>query len=117
MMYWLDRKLERNEHVHHINGDKLDASKSNLTILIANQHLSNHNKGKTFTEVHRSKIAKVNQKRKGMKMKRKYNIDPKELKQHLENGMSISKIARIYNCDWTVIKQRIYENPELREEV
>lgn len=115
MMYWLDRKLERNEHVHHINGDKLDASKSNLTILIANQHLSNHNKGKTFTEVHRSKIAKANQKRKGMKMKRKYNIDPKELKQHLENGMSISKIARIYNCDWTVIKQRIYENPELLE--
>ncbi|OFM57862.1 hypothetical protein HMPREF2677_01585 [Staphylococcus sp. HMSC059G05] len=116
MMYWLDRKLERNEHVHHINGDKLDASKSNLAVLKANQHLSDHNKGKSFTQSHRNKIAKANRKRKGMKMKRKYNIDPKELKQHLKNGLSISKIARIYNCDWSVIKQRIYENPELLED-
>ncbi|MFT4528657.1 HNH endonuclease [Staphylococcus haemolyticus] len=115
MMYWLGRKLGKDEHVHHINGDKSDASKSNLTILTASQHLSGHNKGKSLTQSHRDKIAEAGRKRKGMKMKRKYNIDSKELKQHLENGLSISKIARIYNCDWTVIKQRINENPELLE--
>lgn len=115
MMYWLGRKLETTEHVHHINGDKSDASKSNLTILTASQHLSNHNKGKSLAQSHRDKIAKANCKRQGMKMKRKYNIGTKELKQYLENGLSISKIAKIYNCDWTVIKQRINENPELLE--
>ncbi|MGX0516618.1 YopX family protein [Staphylococcus hominis] len=107
--------VEIYEGDNHINGDKLDASKSNLTVLKANQHLSDHNKGKSLTKSHRSKIAKANHKRNGMKMKRKYDIDSNELKQHLENGLSISKIARIYNCDWTVIKQRINENPELLE--
>ena len=65
MMYWLGGKLGKDEHVHHINGDKSDASKSNLTILTASQHLSGHNKGKSLTQSHRDKIAEAGRKEKG----------------------------------------------------
>lgn len=33
----------------------------------------------------------------------------------LEEGYSINKIAKIYNCDWSTVKARIYENPGLVE--
>lgn len=116
MMYWLGRKLETNEHVHHKNENKLDSSRNNLEVLDSFTHLSNHLTGRKFTEKHREGISKANKNRKGIKYKRKYNIDLKELKSHLENGLNISQISRIYGCDRSVIRQRIYEHPHLLEE-
>lgn len=37
------------------------------------------------------------------------------LAEYIKMGYSINKIAKIYGCDWSTVKQRIYENPELLE--
>ena len=61
--------LNRNIHVHHINGNRLDARLSNLKAMNASDHLSHHNSGRVLSEEHKIKIGLANKKRKGMKYK------------------------------------------------
>ncbi len=96
--------------VHHRDHDKLNAMWANLEISDASVHASLHNKGKTLSHAHRQKIGEAGRKRAGIRMKRKYNIPAEDLQRMLDDGMSISAIAREYGCDWTVVKQRIREN-------
>lgn len=107
------RILERNEYVHHIDGNKLNASISNLEIIKQDEHQSMHNKGRKFSVEHKTKISKANMKRKGIKLKKR--IDMPYLDEYVRLGYSINKIAKIYNCDWSTVKNRIYENPEFFE--
>ena len=53
--------------------------------------------------------------RKGLKMKKRISIPLEELKTFLVEGKSINWIALHYGCDWSTIRNRIYENPELLE--
>lgn len=99
--------------VHHKDHNKLNTLTDNLDLISNTIHASHHNKGKTLSDSHKRKISEAGKLRKGIKLKRKYNISITELGEHLRNGLSISKIARIYGCDWSVIKARINENPEL----
>jgi hypothetical protein len=115
MSYWNKKVLDSREYIHHIDGNKLNVLKENLSITTPSQHQSYHNKGKIITEKHKEGIRKANRKRRGTTHKRKYDIEFRELKSFLFNGWSINKIAKYYGCDWSVIKQRIYENPELLE--
>lgn len=64
MMFWNNRKLERNEYCHHIDGNKLNSLKYNLEIVECSEHQSMHNKGKTITEEHKEKIRESNRNRK-----------------------------------------------------
>ena len=116
MMYFLKRKLKSNEHIHHKNHNKFDARIENLELLDASKHLSNHNSGRKFSKEHRKKIAYANKKRRGIKIKKRVNIDIEDLKEKIKNGWSINKIAKFYNCDWSTVKNRIFENPELLEQ-
>ena len=116
MMYWKKRKLKTKEHVHHKDGNRLNALKENLEIKDASVHLSHHNKGRKFSEEHKNKIALANEKRKGVKQKRTINIPENELKSFLENGYSIKDISQLYGCSWSTVRRRIYENKELLEE-
>lgn len=116
MMYWSGRILERKEHVHHCNHNKLDARKENLSVIDSAIHMSKHNKNKKLSKEHRKKISLAGKKRAGIKIKRKYNIKKRELKEYLSKGLSIRKISQIYGCDWSVVKQRVKENPELLEQ-
>ena len=55
MMYWNDvRTLDTKIYVHHINGNKLDCSKTNLTFITDKEHQSLHNKGKKLSNVHKA---------------------------------------------------------------
>ena len=115
MMYWSRRKLKTKEHVHHKNGNRLNALKDNLEIVMDCEHLSQHHKGKKLSNKHREKISEANKKRKGSKQIKTVNIPLCELKEYLNKGYSISKISKIYKCDWSTVRARIYENPEILE--
>jgi len=112
MMYWMDRRLSSKEFVHHLNGNKLCALKSNLAVMISSGHQSLHNKGKILSESHRDKISQANRRR-SKKRAKKRDIPLDELGKLLNKGWSINKIANHYNVDWTTIRSRIRENPEL----
>ena len=116
MMYWFQRDLDRNEYIHHKDGNRLNATKENLELIDASIHQSLHNKGKILSKEHRRKIVEANRKRKGVKMKKRVNIPLNELKEFLGKGWSINKIAKYYGCDWSTVKNRIYDNPELLED-
>lgn len=47
-------------------------------------------------------------------MKKRVRMD--DLKKLLDSGYSINRISKIYGCDWSTVKNRIHENPELMEE-
>jgi hypothetical protein len=42
MENYLGRRLENNEHVHHINGDKVDNRIANLVVLTSSEHAKLH---------------------------------------------------------------------------
>lgn len=115
MQYWLGMKLPFHASVHHINENKLDSRKENLSVVINTAHNSNHNKGRVFDEDHRRKISEANKRRKGMKFKKQHNIPIYQLEDLLKQEFSINYIASLYQCDWSTVKSRIYENPELLE--
>ena len=53
----LGRALERNEVVHHINGDRGDDRIENLELMSLAEHSRMHNKGKPITEKQRAALA------------------------------------------------------------
>lgn len=115
MQYWLRTKLPFEYSVHHLNENKLDARKENLSLILNKTHNSEHNKGKVLSGTHRQKIGKANHNRKGMKMKKRVLIPKEELKVFVKEGKSINWIAQHYGCDWSTVRARIYENAELLE--
>lgn len=54
----LGRNLEKNEVVHHINGDKLDNRLKNLQVMSKESHISLHHKGKTIPNEIKLRISK-----------------------------------------------------------
>ena len=113
-MYLNKSKLLKRIHAHHIDGNKLNASKNNIVLISDTAHISSHNKGRVFTKEHREKIAEAGKKRKGIVMKKRYNINISDINKFQSDGWSINKIAKYYNVAWSTIKNRlIYQNPEL----
>ena len=115
MQYWLKTRIPFEYSVHHLNENKLDARKENLSLILNKAHNRKHNKGRIFSEAHRRKISVANHSRKGLKMKKRVLIPSEELKAFLKEGKSINWIAQYYGCDWSTVRARIYENPELLE--
>ena len=113
MMYWLKRKLKANEYVHHENKNRYDAIKDNLKLIKQATHQSMHNKGKALSEEHRKKISQANKRRRGLKQRKRVFIPLEEMGVLLKNKYSINSIAKHFNCDWSTIKSRIYEHPDL----
>jgi hypothetical protein len=52
VQFWNNRRLSTLEYVHHVNENKLDASKSNLQILPCATHQSISNKGRKQSAEH-----------------------------------------------------------------
>lgn len=116
MTYWLKTKIPTEYSVHHINHNKLDSRKENLSLVLNSAHNSAHMKGIELSIDHRKKIGEANKKRKGIKIKKRHNIPVQELNDLLKHGFSILAISGLYGVDWSTIKGRINENPELLED-
>lgn len=119
MMYWNKQEIKKGFIVHHIDGNKLNASKENLEIINSNIHASLHNKNKTISEKVKNKIIESNHARKGTRYtNQRKDISYKKVNELYNKGYSINKIAKELNADWTTIKARmkdIFDNPELIE--
>lgn len=114
MMYIHEALIPRHYHIHHINGDKLDNRRKNLVLITASEHMQLTNKGRRFTDEHKAALSKANQQRKGIKIKkRRPDVSAVKVGEFLGLGWSINKIANHFECDWSTIRNRIHENPEL----
>lgn len=116
MMYWLRAKIPAEYSVHHINEDKTDARKENLSLVLNSVHNSNHNKGKKPTQKAVEKLIERNHKRKGTSQPYKRNdVTTQKVAELVQKGYSVNRISIELKCDWSTIKARIYDNPELLE--
>ena len=117
MMYWLDCMLPCNYFVHHIDGNKLNADQTNLSLMFASVHQSQHNKDKILSDNHRKKISENNRKRKGKRRNYTKPISAKQVYDLKIQGYSFNKISQILNLDWGCVKRRyndyIHDNPNL----
>ena len=64
MTYWLKTRIPSEYSVHHINHNKLDSRKENLSLVLNSAHNSAHMKGIEFSSDHRKKIGEANKKEK-----------------------------------------------------
>jgi len=102
--------------VHHLDGNKLNNSISNLAIMVGSYHNKHHMKGFHPTEKQIEATIEANHKRKGTHIKKRVNIPKKELEQFIKDGKTISWMANHFKCDWSTVNRRIHENAELLEE-
>ena len=92
MMYKLQSDINENMHVHHKDGNKLNAQLNNLELIDSKKHQHLHHKNKKLTKEHKEKISEANKKRKGKKLKKR--VEMPNLKEYLKKGYSINKISK-----------------------
>ena len=114
MSYWLGIKIPKDFTVHHLDHNKLNALKDNLSVMFSSKHQSYHNKGKCIPEHVRKATIESNKKRKGIKLQPyRQDVGINKIIELKNQGMSINKISKVLGCDWTTIRQRIHDNSEL----
>ena len=118
MLYWKNGNINKDMCVHHIDGNKLNASKCNLSLCKIRDHQSFHNKGKTVSCNVRNAIISYNHSMKGKrKGNRRKDVLSDEVYKMKKSGMSFNAISKKLNVDWLCVKTRyndyIHDNPEL----
>lgn len=116
MMYWLNIDLPKCYVVHHIDGNKLNSTKDNLSLVLSSTHQSYHNKGKTISNKQKERIIEFNHSQKGKRRNYKVDISAKQVYNLKSQGYSFNKISKILGLDWGCVKQRyddfIHDNPD-----
>ena len=120
MMYWCGNIFPSDIYVHHIDENKLNATKSNLAIIPCSEHQKYHNKGKQISDYQRQRIIETNRLRKGTRRDYyKSNVSAHDVYILVKQGHSFNKISKLLDLDWSCVKQRyfnyIHDNPELLE--
>lgn len=117
MMYWMGGNLPRDYFVHHIDENKLNATKANLSLVFFSTHQSCHNKGRIISDEQKKRIREFNHTQKDKRRKYKVKISAKQVYDLKTQGYSFNKISQILGLDWGCVKQRyddfIHDNPEL----
>ena len=104
-MYWNKSDIPKNYSIHHIDENKLNASKENLIMVQSSFHNSAHNTGKVPSENVRNAIIKLNHSRKGKRgTLHRPDVSYSKIIELKSTGYSVNKIAKTLNCDWTTIK-------------
>lgn len=117
MMYWLDTIIPSEFIVHHLNNNKLDATKENLSIVLNTVHASKHNKGKEVSNAVRERLIEFNHSRKNTRQpNRRSDVKYADVKQLHDKGYNINQIAKELGCDWSTVRARlrdIFDNADL----
>lgn len=95
MEQFLDRKLDKNEVVHHIDGNKLNNDISNLEVMSLSDHSRLHMTGKKLSNYTKNKMREnnINKPPKSAKLSKNDIVD---IRIRLSNGDSSSSISRDY---------------------
>ena len=120
MMYWCGYIFPSDIYVHHIDENKLNATKSNLAIIPCREHQRYHNKGKQISNYQRQRIIETNRLRKGTRRNYyKSDVSAHDVYILVKQGHSFNKISKSLDLDWSCVKQRyfdyIHDNPEMLE--
>lgn len=120
MMYWLKCVIPSEFYVHHIDENKLNATKENLSVVLGKTHQHYHNKGKHISNYQKKRIRESNHMRKGVRKNYKSKITAREVYELVSKGYSFNRISKLLSLDWGCVKQRyfdyIHDNPELLED-
>lgn len=116
MQYKIKSKIPNHLYVHHIDGNKNNCSMYNLKLMDISTHQSFHNKGKTLSADHKSKIAIKNTKRKGSMYKiRRTDIGVNEVVDLFKSGLSPFSISKKINLSYNAVMRRLKQHDKETE--
>lgn len=108
MEQYLGRKLDRNEVVHHKNGNKRDNRIENLEVMSLSEHSKRHLSGRSIPENTRKAISKSMLGKANYRMRKLNENDAKYIRQYYISGdkeFGSRALARKFNVSHTVVSR------------